>query len=57
VTHLLNRAGQGDNTGYTADALTRLFDFSDAEIHAALELRRTAALVAKMHRERTSGRL
>jgi hypothetical protein len=52
LTHLLNRAGTGDNTGYTADALRSMFKFTDQEVEAALALRRTAALVAKVHRER-----
>lgn len=52
LTHLLNRAGVGGDTGYTAAALRSMFEFSDQEIEAALELRRTAALVAKVHREK-----
>jgi hypothetical protein len=52
LTHLLNRAGTGDDTGYTADALRSMFQFTDQEVEAALALRRTAALVAKVHRER-----
>ena len=52
LTHLLNRAGTDGNTGYTAPELRSLFTFSDKEIEAALALRRTAALVAKAHRER-----
>ena len=52
ITHLLNRAGQGDNTGYTAGDLKRMFGFSEAEVRAALELRKTAALVSKLHRTR-----
>lgn len=52
LTHLLNRAGTGDDIGYTAHALRSMFQFTDQEIEAALALRRTAALVAKVHRER-----
>lgn len=52
LTHLLNRSGTGDDTGYTADALRSMFKFTDQEVEAALALRRTAALVAKVHRER-----
>lgn len=56
VTHLLNRAGEGDNTGYTRAELKSLFPFSDEEVVAALKLRRTAALVAKEHRQQAASR-
>jgi hypothetical protein len=52
LTHLLNRAGTGDNTGYTATELAALFPYTDTEIEAALAVRRVAALVAKEHRNR-----
>lgn len=51
LTHLLNRAGTGVNAGYTAAKLTGLFAFTAAEVSAALELRRVAADIAKIHRE------
>ena len=54
LTHLLNRAGTDGNTGYTAQELRSLFTFNDAEVDAALALRRTAALVAKAHRSLTN---
>jgi hypothetical protein len=50
LTHLLNRAGTGDNTGYTAAELAGLFPFTDAEVTAALELRKVAAEIARVHR-------
>lgn len=53
LTHLLNRAGTDGNTGYTASELRSLFPFTDDEVSAALALRKTAALVAKRHRELT----
>ena len=46
LTHLLNRAGTAGNTGYTAAGLLRQFDFSSAEVEAALALRRIAAEIA-----------
>ncbi|HEX9086208.1 MAG TPA: phosphotransferase [Arthrobacter sp.] len=51
LTHLLHRAGRGTNTGYTAAGLAALFPYGAAEVAAALELRRTAALIAKAHWE------
>lgn len=51
LTHLLNRAGAGENTGYTAPELAGLFNFTAAEVDAALRLRQVAALIAKTHRE------
>jgi hypothetical protein len=53
LTHLMNRAGSGPDSGYTASELRALFSFTDNELEAALSLRRTAALVAKIHREHT----
>lgn len=53
LTHLLNRAGTDGNTGYTASELRSLFLFTDDEVSAALALRKTAALIAKRHRELT----
>jgi hypothetical protein len=50
LTHLLNRAGTAGNTGYTASELAALFPFTAAEVAAALELRRVAALIASEHR-------
>lgn len=50
LSHLLNRAGTGANTGYTAAELTAMFPFTAAEVAAALELRRIAALIAREHR-------
>ena len=51
LTHLLNRAGTGQNTGYTVAELLDLFPFTDTEVAAAMALRRTAAAVAKACRE------
>ena len=51
LSHLLNRAGATGNTGYTAPGLAALFPFTPAEVSAALELRRVAALIAREHRE------
>lgn len=51
LTHLLNRAGTGANTGYTAAELACLFPFTADEVHAALELRKIAAEIARAHRE------
>lgn len=51
LTHLLNRAGTGKDTGYTAPELLGYFPFSDAEVAAAMELRTTAAAIAKACRE------
>jgi hypothetical protein len=50
ISHLLNRAGTTGNTGYTAAELAALFPFTDAEIAAALELRKVAAVIAREHR-------
>lgn len=54
LTHLLNRAGNTENSGYTAGELTSLFNLSSTEIEAALRLRSTASLIAKKHREQFS---
>ncbi|MET4144214.1 phosphotransferase [Arthrobacter sp. UYCo732] len=51
LTHLLNRAGVGPNTGYAAAELAALFSFTAAEVAAALELRKIAAGIARIHRE------
>jgi hypothetical protein len=51
LTHLLNRAGTGDNAGYTARELAGLSPFTAAEVTAALELRKVAAEIARTHRE------
>jgi len=51
LTHLMNTAGQGSNTGYTAKELAGLFDFTADEIGAALELRKVAAGIARLHRQ------
>lgn len=50
LTHLLNRAGTGENTGYSAPELAALFPFTAAEVDAALELRKVAAEIAREHR-------
>lgn len=50
LTHLLNRAGTGENTGYTAKDLAALFPFTSAEVDAALALRKVAAEIAREHR-------
>jgi hypothetical protein len=47
------RAGCGPDSGSTSSELRALFSFTDNELEAALSLRRTAALVAKIHRENT----
>lgn len=49
VTHLINRAGDQDNSGYTADELIELFQFSKEELAAALKLRKIASTVARLH--------
>lgn len=49
LTHLINRAGDQDNSGYTADELTGLFQFSKEEIAAALKLRKIASTTARLH--------
>lgn len=51
--HLVNRAGLGENTGYTASELAGLFPFTDTALDAALGLRKVAAEIARAHRERT----
>lgn len=51
LTHLLNRAGRGGNIGYSAKELAGLFPFTATEVHAAVELRKVAAMIAKAHRE------
>lgn len=53
LTHLLNRAGLGVDSGYTVRELTDLFDFSSEEITAALTLRRIASKIAQKHREQS----
>lgn len=53
LTHLLNRAGVGSDSGYTAKELASLFDFSSEEITAALTLRRIASKIAQKHREQS----
>lgn len=53
LTHLLNRAGNGVDSGYTADELVSLFDFNSEEIDAALTLRRIASKIAQKHREQS----
>jgi hypothetical protein len=50
LNHLLNRAGTGENTGYTAAELAGLFPFTAEEVHAALELRKIDAEIARAHR-------
>lgn len=53
-THLLNRAGNPANSGFTKDELLSLIPFDEEEVNAAMALRATAAEVAKAHREYTS---
>lgn len=53
LTHLLNRAGTGIDSGYAAEVLRSMFPFTGQEVMAALSLRRTAASIAKLHRENT----
>lgn len=53
LTHLLNRAGNGVDSGYKIKELTDLFDFSSEEITAALTLRRIASKIAQKHREQS----
>jgi Ser/Thr protein kinase RdoA (MazF antagonist) len=53
LTHLLNRAGDGVDSGYTAKELTSLFDFTAEEIDAGLTLRRIASKIAQKHREQS----
>jgi hypothetical protein len=53
LTHLLNRAGDGVDSGYTASELAPLFDFTSEEIDAALTLRRIASKIAQKHREQS----
>lgn len=53
-THLLNRAGNPTNSGFTKDELLSLIPFDEEEVNAAMALRTTAAEVAKAHREYTS---
>lgn len=53
-THLLNRAGNASNAGFTKEELITLIPFDDEEISAAMALRTTAAEAAKAHREYTS---
>lgn len=53
LTHLLNRAGNGVDSGYTAKELTSLFDFTAEEIDAGLTLRRIASKIAQKHREQS----
>lgn len=50
-THLFNRAGRGNDNGYTARELMDMSGYSQREIDAALKLRRTASLIAKASRE------
>ena len=50
-THLLNRAGQGEDNGYTAAELASLSGFGSIELDAALALRRTASRIAMVARE------
>lgn len=42
----------GKNAGYTAAGLVALFPFTAAEVAAARELRNTAVLIWKVHRDR-----
>jgi Ser/Thr protein kinase RdoA (MazF antagonist) len=51
LTHLLNRAGTRANTGYTAKELAGLFLLTAVEVTAALEVRKVAAEIARVHRE------
>ena len=52
LTHLLHRAGTRANTGYTAAEPLARFPFTEAEVGAAVELRRVASMIAKAHRDR-----
>lgn len=47
LTHLINRAGQGDNIGYSVDELIKKFEFSNEEIESGLSLRKIASRIAK----------
>lgn len=47
LTHLLYRVGTDRNTGYTAEELTAVFNFSAEETAAALELRALASTIAR----------
>lgn len=52
--HLLNRAGNAENSGFTKNELLDLIPFDAEEINAALALRLTAVEAAKLYREFTS---
>lgn len=54
LTHLLNRAGMGVDSGYAAKELASLFDFTSEEIEAGLTLRRIASTIAQKHREQSN---
>lgn len=49
LTHLLKRAGDGLNNGYSKEELLSLFSFTRQEVAAAEELRFIASTVAKRH--------
>lgn len=50
ITHLIVRAGGEGNTGFTADGIREAFDFTDAEVEAAVALRLTARAIARAGR-------
>lgn len=47
LTHLITRAGTGDDTGFTADEIREAFDFTDEEVDAAVRLRLVAKQIAR----------
>lgn len=53
-THLLNRAGNPANKGFTKEEMLAAVPFDEEEINAAMALRSTASEVAKLYREFTS---
>ncbi len=57
ITHLLKRAGNAENPGFTAAEIITRFDFSSAEVNAAMELRRTASLIDQAHHRFTGGQI
>lgn len=51
ITHLANRAGAGDNTGYDPEELRVKLNFTIEEYNAAMDLRKLAATIAQRERE------
>ncbi|MHA7295230.1 hypothetical protein [Arthrobacter sp. HLT1-21] len=57
VTYLIKRAGNAENSGFTAAEIIGRFEVSPTEVEAAMELRLTASLIVQAHHRFNGGQV